>query len=62
MSNESSEGSILYVTLSPCLECAKLIIQSSIKEVFYNEEYRDKESIEFLKKANINCTKIDLLT
>lgn len=52
-STESSEGSILYVTLSPCLECAKLIIQSGIKEVYYNDAYRDTKGLELLTKAGI---------
>lgn len=57
-STESSEGSILYTTLSPCIECAKLIIQAGIKEVYYFEEYRTKEGIELLEFANIKTTKI----
>ena len=52
---ESSEDAILYVTLSPCLECAKLIIQCGIKEVYYNEAYHKVDGIELLKKANIFC-------
>jgi dCMP deaminase len=59
-SNESSDGSSLYVTLSPCMECSKLIIQSGIKEVFYKEEYRDTDGIKLLNKANINCIKINV--
>lgn len=57
-SNENSDGSVLYVTLSPCLECAKLIIQSGIKEIYYQELYRDLSGIELLNKAKIKCTKI----
>lgn len=48
-SNESTEGATLYVTLSPCIECAKLIHQSGITRVIYDELYRSDEGIEFLK-------------
>ncbi len=57
-STNTTENSILYVTLSPCIECAKIIIQSGIKSVFYNEEYRITDGIDFLKKALINVYKI----
>jgi dCMP deaminase len=57
-STMSSKGGHLYVTMSPCYQCAKLIIQSGITDVFYSEEYRDKEGIELLEKANINVTKV----
>ena len=57
-STMSSDGADLYVTLSPCFECSKLIIQSGIKNVFYSEEYRNKRGLELLKKANININKI----
>lgn len=57
-STNSSEGSTLYVTLSPCLECAKLIIQSGIKRVVYYEEYRDTSGLELLKKAGIEVEQI----
>lgn len=59
-SNQNSEGSTLYVTLSPCTECSKLILQSGIKRVFYLEEYRDTTGLEFLRKSNIECIKIQL--
>ena len=49
----SAEGSTLYITLSPCKECAKLILQSGISRVIYKEEYRDKVGINFLKSAGI---------
>jgi len=57
-SMNSSKGSTLYVTLSPCLECSKLIIQSGIKRVVYNEEYRETEGIELLRSAGIEVVKI----
>ena len=52
-SNNSSEGSTLYVTSSPCLECAKLIIQAGIKRVVFSEYYRICEGIDLLNKAGI---------
>ena len=52
-SGNSSEGVTLYITTSPCIECAKLIIQSGIERVVYSEEYRKSEGIELLKRANI---------
>ena len=51
-------GSTLYITLSPCKECAKLILQSGISKVIYLEEYRDTSGVNFLKDSNINiCQK-----
>lgn len=52
-SNNSSDGSTLYVTASPCIECAKLIIQSGIRRVVYAEEYRLTEGIDLLRRAGI---------
>lgn len=49
----NGEGADLFVTLAPCLECAKLIHQTKIKRVFFKEHYRSDEGIEFLKKSNI---------
>ncbi len=57
-STMSSDGADLYVTMSPCYQCSKLIIQSGIKNVFYSEEYRDTAGIELLEKANINVNKV----
>jgi dCMP deaminase len=59
-SNNSSEGSTLYVTSSPCIECSKLIIQAGIKRVVYYDEYRVTDGIELLKRAGIEIFKIDL--
>lgn len=56
----SSDGATLYVTLSPCLECSKLIVQSGIKRVVYQEEYRITTGIELLKKAKIEVEQIQL--
>jgi dCMP deaminase len=52
-SNQSSEGSTLYITASPCMECAKLIIQAGVSRVVYSENYRNSEGIELLKRANV---------
>ena len=57
----SSKGAKLYITMSPCFQCAKLIIQSGIIEVFYDEDYRDQEGIALLKKANIKVTKLNTI-
>lgn len=54
----SSLNSTLYITLSPCFECSKLIIQAGIKEVIYLEEYRHTQGIDLLKKANIHVYKM----
>ena len=58
-SANSSIGATLYVTASPCLECAKLIIQAGITRVVYSEDYRSSEGIELLKRANILVDQID---
>ena len=52
-SNNNSEGATLYVTDSPCIECAKLIIQAGIKRVVYSRQYRLDDGIQLLKKAGI---------
>ena len=52
-SGNSSDGATMYVTASPCIECAKLIIQSGIKRVVYSEKYRLEDGLELLKRANI---------
>lgn len=61
-SNNTSEGATLYVTTSPCIECSKLIIQSGIKRVVYNEQYRIMDGIELLNRAGIETICIDLNT
>lgn len=52
-SSNSSEGATLYVTASPCIECAKLIIQSGITRVVYGEHYRLMDGIELLQRAGV---------
>jgi len=58
-STQTSEGATLYVTLSPCFECAKLIVQSGVKRVVFGQQYRDTSSITFLEKANIEVEKYE---
>ena len=58
-SGNSSDGSTLYVTASPCLECAKLIIQAGIQRVVYKDEYRLTDGIDLLKRAGIEVEKVD---
>jgi dCMP deaminase len=57
-SNNSSENATLYVTTSPCLECAKLIIQSGISRVVYTERKTTKDGIPLLERANIEVVQI----
>lgn len=52
-SHNSSDGATLYVTASPCIECAKLIIQSGIRRVIYGEKYRIMDGVDLLEKAGI---------
>ncbi|NMH27774.1 deoxycytidylate deaminase [Flavobacterium silvaticum] len=52
-STQSCEGATLYITLSPCRECSKLIHQAGIKRVVYQESYKDLSGIEFLEKAGV---------
>lgn len=58
-SNNSSDGSTLYVTSAPCMECAKLIIQAGIKRVVYSDDYRAFEGLELLERAGIEIMKIE---
>lgn len=58
-SSNNSDGATLYVTASPCIECAKLIIQSGIKRVIYGEKYRLSDGIELLQRAGIEVEFID---
>lgn len=59
-SHNSSEGATLYVTSSPCIECAKLIIQAGIKRVVYADSYRLSDGIELLKRANIEIVSVEI--
>lgn len=57
-SNNSSEGATLYITASPCLDCAKLIIQAGIRRVVFNELYRITDGIDLLSRAGVECIHI----
>lgn len=58
-STQSCENATLYITLSPCRECSKLIHQSGIKRVVYKNGYRDTSGIDFLEKAGIEVIQIE---
>ena len=58
-SGNSAEGSTLYITASPCLECAKLIIQAGIRRVVYRDEYRLTDGVDLLRRAGIEVEKVD---
>lgn len=59
-SNNSSEGATLYVTSSPCIECAKLIIQAGIKRVVYADSYRLSDGVELLQRAGVELVAVEL--
>ena len=59
-STQSCDGATLYVTLSPCRECSKLIHQSGISRVVFSEAYKDLSGVEFLKKAGVIVNHISL--
>lgn len=58
-SGNSSLGATLYVTASPCMECAKLIIQAGIRRVVYREEYRIADGLDLLRRAGVEVVKFD---
>ncbi len=58
-STQSAEGASLYVTLSPCKECSKLILQTGIKRVVYSRKYRDSSGVDFLKETGVEVVYID---
>lgn len=59
-SNNSSEGSTLYVTTSPCMECSKLIIQAGVKRVVFSELYRITDGLDLLKRAGVEVVYLPL--
>lgn len=59
-SHNSSEGGTLYVSTSPCLECAKLIIQAGIRRVVYSENYRIRDGLDLLERAGIETLHLPL--
>ncbi len=58
-SSNSSLGATLYVTASPCIECAKLIIQAGITRVVYADKYHAMEGVELLHRANIEVVEVE---
>lgn len=58
-SSNSSNGATMYVTASPCIECAKLIIQAGIKRVVYSEKYRLEDGLDLLRRANVEVVYIN---
>jgi dCMP deaminase len=61
-SNNSGQGADLFVTHSPCIECAKLIYQSGISSVYYRNSYRDVAGVEFLEKSGVTVTQLPINT
>ena len=59
-STQSTNGATLYITLSPCRECSKLIFQSGIIRVVYNKEYKDSSGLEFLEKAGVETCLVSI--
>ena len=59
-STQSSEGATLYISLSPCKNCSKLIHQAKIKRVVYEEQYKDTTGLEFLQKAGVEVCQIEI--
>lgn len=57
-STESGDGAVLFVTHSPCLDCAKLVYQSGINSVFYRDSYRDSKGVEFLEQAGVEVKQV----
>ncbi len=59
-STESGNGAAMFITHSPCLDCAKLIYQSGINSVYYRNAYRSDDGIKFLEKSGVNVEKLDI--
>ena len=57
-STESGDGAVLFVTHSPCLDCAKLIFQSGIRSVFYRNSYRSTDGITFLERSGVTVEQV----
>ena len=60
-STQSCRGATLYITMSPCQQCSKLIHQAGIKRLVYHEEYKDNSGVKFLEKAGVTITHLDKL-
>ena len=61
-STQSCKGATLYITLSPCKECSKLIYQAGIKRVVYQNGYKDNSGLKFLEKAGVEISHIEQIT
>ena len=61
-STQSCKGATLYITLSPCKECSKLIYQAGIKRVVYQNGYKDDSGLKFLEKAGVEVSHIEQIT
>jgi dCMP deaminase len=59
-STESGEGASMFITHSPCMECAKGIFQSGIKKVYFGDMYRETAGVDFLKKCNIAIEQVNV--
>jgi dCMP deaminase len=59
-SGNSSDGATLYITSSPCIECAKLIIQSGIKRVVYCDDYHSDDGVELLRRVGIDTLQLEI--
>lgn len=57
-SGESGDGAAIFITHSPCIDCAKALYQAGIKEVYYRNDYRSSDGIRFLEKCNIPVEKV----
>ena len=57
-SPESGEGATIFITHAPCIDCAKLIYQSGIATVYYKNDYRSTQGLDFLKKSNVWTVKV----
>ena len=57
-SSESGLGATMFVTHAPCIDCAKLVYQSGIDTVYYKNEYRSTQGLEFLTKSNVDVIKV----
>ena len=60
-SNHNANGATLYITLSPCKECSKLILQAGIKRVVYLNAYKDDSGLKFLEQSGIELSKVEMV-
>lgn len=57
---ESGDGAMMFITCAPCMNCAKMIYQSGIQKVFYGEQYRENDGLEFLHKCGVHTEQLQL--